>query len=359
MGESFNRIRLKPVVILPVIVIVFILIILGFAFIPEETRMVLCFIALLIIAAIPVVIAIRIRREQVKTTFSKDGAKRIAILLVGLFACALLSAVIISALFHEAVPAVRDALCPVGFSSSSPEVAEREYERRDTRTNIATRYVQEETCLVCATERYEFKVDSLTVIMGMIFIHISITLLTVIVGAITALLVNPERPRLKAAIPVAFFLLASGLLLVPSPVSSVLQGVYRSFFYGGSTPLFYRAVSDNNTKLLDGLLARGASINSIRNGETPLVYAVRKSRTEMATALLERGANPDITDAEGWTPLMRSVEARDTAMVDILLKHEADVNAKNPDGETALALARKAGKQEVIDLILRSEPRER
>ena len=53
------------------------------------------------------------------------------------------------------------------------------------------------------------------------------------------------------------------------------------------------------------LLDRGADINAKDNkgGNTPLHYAVEYGNIEMATLLLDRGADVDIKNNDGYTPL--------------------------------------------------------
>jgi hypothetical protein len=53
-----------------------------------------------------------------------------------------------------------------------------------------------------------------------------------------------------------------------------------------------------------------------------------------ARVLLDRGANPNATGADGWSILRLSVSARDYELVKLLIERGADVNADRP--ETAL-----------------------
>ena len=57
---------------------------------------------------------------------------------------------------------------------------------------------------------------------------------------------------------------------------------------------------------------------------TPLLRAVSTGNHAMALYLLEKGANPDLANADGTTPLLVAAENGDLAMVRLLLDHGAD-----------------------------------
>ncbi|RPJ08502.1 MAG: ankyrin repeat domain-containing protein [Spirochaetaceae bacterium] len=355
LKKIFERLKLKPEMVLPIFALAFIAIIVGFAIFPEETRAVLLLAALLLFAGIPVIIATWIRGEHVRTLLTMEGLKRTGILLVVLVFIALSSSLIVSAAFPMAVPLLSNAFCPIGFSGAHTFQKDREITKIENR--VEQTYIQKETCIVCEGHRYEYTVDSVPVIGGMMLMHLSLSFLVVISGAVAAFLIKSGKRVFKALIPLVVFLLSTGLFLVPSPVAAALQGAYRFLFYGQSTPLFYSAVSDNNPELADYLMAQGASVNSVRNGETPLMFAVRKGRTSMVEHIISRGADIEIRDSDGLTPLMRAVQNKDVEIVGLLLMNDADVNSRSNSGESVLSMAQKAGNEKVLELVLRREPR--
>jgi uncharacterized protein len=79
---------------------------------------------------------------------------------------------------------------------------------------------------------------------------------------------------------------------------------------GGLSPLQY-AARDGRMEVARILLERGADINLTEaNGITPLITAIVNNRVEMARMLIERGADIATADWYGRTPLWAAVETR-------------------------------------------------
>lgn len=72
--------------------------------------------------------------------------------------------------------------------------------------------------------------------------------------------------------------------------------------------------------------------------------------------LLERGADPNATDPDGYSLLMlvASSDAIPVETVKTLIARGANLNAKNPDGKTALDLARLRGSTPVVGLLVKA-----
>ena len=76
------------------------------------------------------------------------------------------------------------------------------------------------------------------------------------------------------------------------------------------TPLLY-AARDGRTDIARMLLAAGANLNQTEaNGESPLLVAINNGQTELAQMLLEKGADPNATDGFGRAPLWSAVDYR-------------------------------------------------
>ena len=70
-------------------------------------------------------------------------------------------------------------------------------------------------------------------------------------------------------------------------------------------------------------------------------------------ALLEKGANVNITDHKGKTALHRAAQAGFTKIGKVLIKAGADIEAKDSNGETPLFDAIRAAREETVRLLLK------
>lgn len=82
----------------------------------------------------------------------------------------------------------------------------------------------------------------------------------------------------------------------------------------------------------------GAAMINQRNfgGATALHIASREDNLEIATILIENGADVNIADNEGWTPLMRAAKVKSAGLVNLLLDKEANAAAFNSINESAI-----------------------
>ena len=122
---------------------------------------------------------------------------------------------------------------------------------------------------------------------------------------------------------------------------------------GDRTPLI-EASDSGHADIAAYLISKGADVNALGNGVTPLMAAVSTNamatgpaepREETIRLLLEKGADVNVQDntwlKTGFSPLMMAVRQADAALVQTLLAKQADLNLKSADGETALDMAKK------------------
>jgi ankyrin repeat protein len=101
---------------------------------------------------------------------------------------------------------------------------------------------------------------------------------------------------------------------------------------------FYIAIRANNVARLQTMLAGGAEVNiKDDRGITPLMYAAWVGSADAMKLLLDRGADPNLTNSSGSTALMMAVT--ELPKVRLLVERGADVNIATPRGRTALLLA--------------------
>lgn len=95
----------------------------------------------------------------------------------------------------------------------------------------------------------------------------------------------------------------------------------------------------------------------IRNyeGLTPLHLAVLRSHKDLATMLLNAGADINAMDIKsGQSPLMQAVESNNANMVHFLIENSCDVNSQSYSGNTALHCACGRGQVDTVRLLLKN-----
>ena len=75
-------------------------------------------------------------------------------------------------------------------------------------------------------------------------------------------------------------------------------------------------------------------------GDTPIIKACRRGHAEVASFLLEQGANIDARNEDGYTPLMLACYWEQLEVVDLLLRHGADAGLTSNNGRTCYDTAR-------------------
>jgi TPR repeat protein len=97
----------------------------------------------------------------------------------------------------------------------------------------------------------------------------------------------------------------------------------------------------------------GRRSTSSRRAETALTMAARKGRLDMATLLLEKGADPKLVDGNGDLPLGAALAAgeRRLELVRLLLDRGADPAQADGDGQTAIHHVANSTARHTADLL--------
>src|SRR5437867_152693 len=104
---------------------------------------------------------------------------------------------------------------------------------------------------------------------------------------------------------------------------------------------------------VDFLLRSGADVNAIAKnptGYTALTGAVARGHHDIASTLLEKGANPNHRYEGGFTPLMEAAASGNLEVTKLLLAHGADRMIRL-NGKTALDLALEKGQKDTAHLL--------
>ena len=107
----------------------------------------------------------------------------------------------------------------------------------------------------------------------------------------------------------------------------------------GSSPLTLAAYY-NNLEVANYLINKVDNINGNSKDGTPLMAAVVKGHVEIAKALIDAGADPNLTDANGATALHYAVMFNNQELATILMDADASAFMKNNVGQSPLDFAK-------------------
>jgi ankyrin repeat protein len=102
------------------------------------------------------------------------------------------------------------------------------------------------------------------------------------------------------------------------------------------------------------LLERGADVKLVARNPmqvTALHAAVATNQVAIVKALLERGADVNARQQQGWTPLHGAAGEGKLEIMDLLLARGAQLNAKNDEGKTPLAIALERGQSATAEAL--------
>lgn len=112
----------------------------------------------------------------------------------------------------------------------------------------------------------------------------------------------------------------------------------------GKTPLLWAVHA-----VFHSLMGKGANVNP---GGSALISAIYNADTEMAIALINRGANVNPVTEDGWPPLMYAAMRGMQEVFERLMTARVDVNRKNRSGATALMQAAISGEAGMVASLL-------
>ena len=113
--------------------------------------------------------------------------------------------------------------------------------------------------------------------------------------------------------------------------------------YGfGITPLHITILWTNSIKIVQLLVEHGANLEKqTTGGQTALLIAIFEDQLEMATILIENGANVNFINfnADGQSPLHLAAKKNHPELTKMLIEYGAEVKERNLQGNNALELS--------------------
>ena len=102
----------------------------------------------------------------------------------------------------------------------------------------------------------------------------------------------------------------------------------------------HEAIIYSDFAFVESLIKKGADVNAIEIGMTPLYFAMEIGSMSIARLLIDSGANVNIDEnALGWAPLHFAAASNNLPIAKLLIDACANVNAKTDSGETPLHFA--------------------
>ena len=114
------------------------------------------------------------------------------------------------------------------------------------------------------------------------------------------------------------------------------------------------AARTGDLQVVSALLAAGAATGAAttETKSTALMWAVAESHRDVVGALLDSGANPHTSTAQGFTPLLFVAGNGDIEMAETLIAAGVDVNETGADGTHALPYAIASGQDAFARFLL-------
>lgn len=124
----------------------------------------------------------------------------------------------------------------------------------------------------------------------------------------------------------------------------------------GEAPLMLAIERFDDLFLLQTFIDKGADVNRLTNGITPIARAAALNKVQAVALLLRNGANPSIPSVKGELPVYIAVKHNFDVIAGILLhkstQPEKDANWKTQIGETLLNIAAEQGNTRLVSILL-------
>lgn len=167
---------------------------------------------------------------------------------------------------------------------------------------------------------------------------------------------EPEIARLIAGMGAALNIFEAAAMGDLDRIAELLQkdaAQVNAYAPDGFQPLGLAAFF-GHLSVVEYLLIQGAEVNAASKNELnvmPLHSAAAGQHLQIARALLEQGANPNLRQAGDFTPMHSAAQNGQLEMILLLREFDADLSPKSTDGQTPLDLAQEKGHTQVIEIL--------
>src|SRR5258706_553264 len=119
------------------------------------------------------------------------------------------------------------------------------------------------------------------------------------------------------------------------------------------------AASECHTGAVNLLLASGLAVHGGGEGDPPILVAASRNCVETVRLLLDRGADVNAKDHDGWTPLIKAASGGLTELARLLLERGADMDVVDKLERTASMYAALPGHEAIAALFKDARERKR
>ena len=118
----------------------------------------------------------------------------------------------------------------------------------------------------------------------------------------------------------------------------------------GFSPLILATYSSNN-EVAKFIVDNSKNLNYSSNSGTAVMAATFKNNVTILEYLLKKGANPNLTDANGQTAVFLTVFTANIEVLQLLLNNNASISLRDKNNKLALDYALLMGNQNIIKLL--------